>query len=429
MNYKDIIQEVDAEILGAKEALIKKAIREELARFKFSEQNLSQSLINTLMEKSSVTIPIPEVKKSMLTFGSMAQMDVLFPSETSQIYSDLMVGNNVYLYGKAGTGKTTLAKNIARVLLKRPSYVINCNQFTSPINIIGGQTIEGYKQGGLSLAWENGGVLILDELPKLDPNTAGLLNEALASAADEEKVIASTKNEYDEYHKLLVKGESLDYDIITRKEYEDRMKENEFLEPIEAEYIKFQYVTITDGSGKKLIKNKFFCVIGTGNTDMKSISVNFSGNNRQDYSLVDRFAGSFYEIKYDEILEKTLIYNVPLEVSRMLRDVLDESDALESISLRTMLNFSRIYEQQGLKFIDANEKIRISEYKGKEKTLFDAVKSFVDTLPKNMTENNQRIQNALSIAQSQNTDIIRDEFIQEFMDKHKRNPFTLEPVA
>jgi len=426
-SYKDIIQEIDAEILGAKEALIKKAVREELAKFKFSEQNLSQSLINTLMEKSSVSIPLPEVKKSPLTFGSMAQLDVLFPEVTPQIYSDLMVGNNVYLYGKAGTGKTTLAKNISRVLLKRPTYVINCNQFTSPINIIGGQTIEGFKQGALSLAWKNGGVLILDELPKLDPNTAGLLNEALASAAEEEKLMPSTKAEYDEYIKLISSGENLDYEVVTQSEYQEMIKENEMLSPIEAEYIKIQFVTITDGSGIKLRKNKYFCVIGTGNTDMKTISVNFSGNNRQDYSLVDRFAGSFYEISYDKALENKLIYKAPLQCARLIREVLDANDSLESVSLRTMLNFNRIFEQQALKFIGANEKIRISEYMGQEKTLENAIESFVNTLPKTL-QADSRIESAKGVAKEQNTLIIPTEFVEEFIEKHKRNPFTLEPV-
>ena len=60
-------------------------------------------------------------------------------------------------------------------------------------NLLGGQTITGYQKGRLEMAWENvdedgnkfdGAVLLLDELPKLDPNTAGILNEALASIKD-----------------------------------------------------------------------------------------------------------------------------------------------------------------------------------------------------------------------------------------------------
>jgi cobaltochelatase CobS len=85
--------------------------------------------------------------------------------------------------GKAGTGKTYMAKAIAESIMGQPVYVINCSQWTSPIEIRGGQTIKGYEEGLLIKAWANGGILILDELPKLDPNTAGLLNDALAEAA------------------------------------------------------------------------------------------------------------------------------------------------------------------------------------------------------------------------------------------------------
>jgi hypothetical protein len=77
-------------------------------------------------------------------------------------------------------------------------------------------------------------------------------------------------------------------------------------------YIRTNYSTITDGKGDKIRKNKNFAVMATGNTNMKEISSNFSGNNRQDYSLVDRFAGSFYEINYDEKTEE-MIFRISMD--------------------------------------------------------------------------------------------------------------------
>lgn len=114
------------------------------------------------------------------------------------ILSDFEAGNNVYLYGGAGTGKTYIVGEIADSINYK-LITINCNQFTSPLDILGGQTIEGYQEGRLTEAWGNlfmpeinpktgqpysGALLLLDELPKIDPNTAGLLNDGLSKIKD-----------------------------------------------------------------------------------------------------------------------------------------------------------------------------------------------------------------------------------------------------
>lgn len=120
-----------------------------------------------------------------------------------KIMDDLSVGNNPYLVGSAGTGKTTIGEKIAYAIKGRaendgqelPFTIVNCNQWTSPIDIKGGQTISGYKEGALIEAWRDGKILILDEMPKLDANTAGLLNDALAKSAREDAIIFNGNNE------------------------------------------------------------------------------------------------------------------------------------------------------------------------------------------------------------------------------------------
>ena len=178
-----------------------------------------------------------------------------------KVLDDLLVGNNVFLVGSAGTGKTTLAEKVAYALNGRsesdgnepPFKVLNCNQWTSPIDIKGGQTMEGYKEGALIEAWRDGKVLILDEMPKLDANTAGILNDALAKSGKAGAIIFNGLNE-------------------------------------------------------PVAKHENFGCVATGNVIGKGASGNYVGNNKQDASLLDRFSGCIYHIGFNEELERKLIY-------------------------------------------------------------------------------------------------------------------------
>jgi cobaltochelatase CobS len=178
---------------------IRKAVNEELNLRKITESDLSPSLLALLHSTRKVQLTIN--KMFGITTTSSASASTLNRPLTQLILSDVMARNNTYLYGGAGTGKTFIAEEIAQ-LLGWTTILLNCNQFTSPLDILGGQTIEGYQQGKLSMAWENkiinpdgkeekveGVVLILDELPKIDPNTSGLLNDGLAKIKDAVKVV------------------------------------------------------------------------------------------------------------------------------------------------------------------------------------------------------------------------------------------------
>lgn len=172
-----------------------------------------------------------------------------------KMLSDFVARNNVYLYGGAGTGKTYIVEQLANFL--GYDYIeVNCNQFTSPLDLVGGQTIEGYQKGKLEMAWSNiakngeemkGAILCLDELPKLDPNTAGVLNAALA------KVKLGTPEDP---------------------------------------------VFIYNGKGEKIYKKNLF-VVATGNTQLNETSTDYEANFKQDLSLQDRFVGSTYEVVAD----------------------------------------------------------------------------------------------------------------------------------
>jgi cobaltochelatase CobS len=220
---------------------------------KISFKDLDPQLQNKLsgQVKVSLTLSTPYTKGAGKSLADSQVNRPLF----QKLLSDFMARNNVYLYGGAGTGKTYMVEQLADFL--GYTYVeINCNQFTSPLDLVGGQTIEGYQKGKLEMAWTNiakngdemkGAILCLDELPKLDPNTAGVLNAALAKIK-------------------LGNPESPAY--------------------------------IYNGKGDKIYKQNIF-VIATGNTQLNETSTDYEANFKQDLSLQDRFVGSTYEVLAD----------------------------------------------------------------------------------------------------------------------------------
>jgi cobaltochelatase CobS len=369
---KTMLEELKNERASEQQA-IQQAVKDALKSTPITLNDLSTDLRNTIMAKpttstQSGTSVVPQ--SPIGTQKPIKDSKIVITQRFKEVVDDLILKNNVYLYGKAGTGKTVLAKKVADFLhlpIKDGGYgmgsgdayyILNCSQWTSPIQIIGGFSIKGYEEGQLEKAWKNGGVLILDELPKLDPNTAGLLNDALSMSADVGALL-------------------------------------------------------TNGKGDKIVKHPDFMVVGAGNTDMKSTSVNFSGNNRQDYSLVDRFSGSMYQIEEDPILEREKNYTAVYNIAEGLRKQLPK-DSIEAITLRSMLNFSRVYQMQMLRLLDSpmafypvgttQEQIDNGTWlqKGDGKTLKDSIMSFINSLGKERAENMIRLAQFNSITGSGN---------------------------
>lgn len=376
-----------------------------MENYKVKKENIDENLILQLMSYNSPAQAPPVAKNNQpKEIAEKGKKNVAKPiivasaKQSAKVVADLLAGNNVYLMGKAGSGKTYMAEAIAESVLNQPKFMITCSQWTSPIEIRGGQTITGYVEGELIKAWAQGGVLILDELPKLDPNTAGLLNAALAESSAQPK-------------------------------YNDDGTVDESTIPI-----------ITNGKGDKIKKGSAalnestkyrFCVIATGNTDMMSIGSKYGGNQKQDYSLVDRFAGSYYYLDADEALEIKLTYPYVFGVCQAMRNFLNkETEAIQSISLRTMLNFNRTYEQQMLRELGTSPYVdEVYDNDGKKieetKTIEDSIISFIKMMD---NETALKLQSDASFKAARAKTYTADTFIERFKEKYHLDPQTGDVV-
>ena len=245
------------------ETEVKKIVDKELGDVKIGIGNLDPAVMALIGGSTKVSLNLTLPTGVVKSGKSSGVIDEISEPENQIVLSDLLALNNVYMYGAAGTGKSFRAGQIQKILSSEGSNYdlveVNCNQFTSPLDLIGGQTIEGYQKGKLEMAWTgtdadgatfDGSILLLDELPKLDPNTAGLLNSALAKLA--ERVI------------------------------DDRT--GKVVKP-----------TIMNGRGQKIQLNNMF-VYATGNAPLNEADPDYEANFKQDLSLQDRFVGSMYKV-------------------------------------------------------------------------------------------------------------------------------------
>lgn len=295
---------------------IEKAVEESLLKNPIKFNQLDESLKDRFLAKPHILkYDLPERKTTEFKNPEIPAFH--------RIIDDVLMGNNVFLVGGAGTGKTYLAEQlVSKLALGRPHITINCSQWTSPTEIIGGQTMDGYVEGKLIEAWQHGYILILDELPKIDPNTAGLFNDALAKTKIPNAVIFNARKE-------------------------------------------------------SFIKHPDFGCIATGNIYPDKESMIYGANNRQDLSLLDRFSGSVYFIEKNPDIEQDILQNNMIwSICDKIRYVIEELKYEAQMSLRFMLNARDTYDLEMTRF-NKPAKNKIPANIGK--TLKNAVDSYLST--------------------------------------------------
>ena len=297
---------IEAESLGAAideyevKNLARQVVREELRDLKITVDQLDDAILKMIGDTQTVKLDITLPDGNVGEGGGVKKKQYDRPLFQVML-SDLTANLNSYLYGAAGTGKSFIANPLSQFMGWK-KLVLSCNQFTSPSEIIGGQTIEGYQKGVLEEAWTNEGqdgekydgcIMLLDELPKLDPNTAGVLNAALSSKTEVGKLGIDPKT-----------------GLPKRP-------------------------TMKNGRGEMLpMKNLY--IYGSGNAPLNEADPDYEANFKQDLSLQDRFAGSIYKVFADYGYEASEMDGCLFIFNHMmlLREAINEGENNQSFAGR-----------------------------------------------------------------------------------------------
>ena len=172
---------------------------------------------------------------------------------------------NVYLYGPAGSGKNTIAEQIAEALGVEFYYQ---NTLVTKFDVSGYKNAQGeYEETPFYKAWKNGGLFFADELDNSTAEAIIALNAALANG----------------------------------------------------------YYTFPN-SGEKVAKHPDFYCIAAGNTNGQGATDEYCGRYQMDESSRDRFA--FIEIGYNAKIEES-ICGGHLDILEFVRDLRSVAKSLQ----------------------------------------------------------------------------------------------------
>lgn len=181
---------------------------------------------------------------------------------------------NFYLVGPAGTGKTTICKEVAK-MLDVPCTILSCNSGTSSAEITGFKYPEP-RPSVVSQAIGVKGIVVFDEITMLDASVAAAANALLAN----DEIYTSTG--------LVVR----DPDCI---------------------------------------------IIATANTIGDGANRTYVGNNQLDASTLDRFIGGFITVDYNKKYELENFDNEVVYYVHALRQIIANNGFRRIASTRTII--------------------------------------------------------------------------------------------
>ena len=205
-------------------------------------ERLVRGTMKTILDELGVKPPprVIEVKQSGEVTG---RVEGLSHSCMPRLLQLMARRRHSYLYGPAGTGKTHAAIQAAGALNLTAS-VMTMPGIQSPTRLFGFEDAQGrYVPTVFAERWRNGGVLIADELDRIIPQVGASLNSALENG----------------------------------------------------------YVVL---GGECVPCHPDFVLVGTGNTDLRGATIDYTAAMPQDYALAARFA--FVHWPIDEDVEREL---------------------------------------------------------------------------------------------------------------------------
>ena len=262
----------------------------------FDDLNLSKIFNNLDISLQSTFIKLAEHIKN--NSGGGGDINITVPNKKTVVLKNehlhpafervlfhVQNDKNVYLFGSAGAGKTTLAQQVAKSLSLDNFACYSCSAGMSEGLLTGRLLFDGtFFTTEFVEIWENGGLILLDEFDAIDGNLGVVLNSALANGI---------------------------LHVPNRKD-------------------------------KPVAKRHNDCyVIGAGNTDGTGNGGRiYAGRNKLDGATLDRFTQIKFD--YDKKLEKKLSggHNALYKSLNVLRKNVDKYEINRVVSTRAYLKLS-----------------------------------------------------------------------------------------